>query len=316
MSISVASPKPMTACSRAAVAYLTSTDQQIRNDAFEHLKAIVLKATSGLYIPESEKYPGDSARYSFAEDFLLLELHPYLEMPEEMIRHAAREDKFRYLARRFKQRLLNKIRDTARKNRKYKHERYNDAWADHQSVDPNNEPGFDEDGVWSALPSIGPEEFDRYLGQFDFLSDTDISVATAIFDLRKETARGALPKALAIRFSITVQTARCRVRNLRAKMNAALKAGNTDVKQLFERLNAYVRTADVMLRNEPWPDDPDARQYSIQMTPFDDASHFGYHQYQDMEHHERDWNFTALTESSRGYSWSQRDALSRAGKIS
>ena len=287
-------PSSLTVCSRAAVVYLTSSDEQARNDAFKHLTAILLNATKNLYIPETEKFirdsghAQDSARYSFAEEFLLAEFRPYLGMPEEMIWQAARDNKFRYLGRRFRQRLLNKIRNAVRRNKKYKQERYNDAWGEHQTTD-GQAPGLE-----------GPEEFDRYLESFDYLSEQDITVATVLFDLRlseiegKASRKSARTRAIAERFHVTEQTARRYIRQLQEKMNDALRNGHSATRELFDRLGAFIRTAPLLGRNLA----------------------FGYHQHQDVKHHEREWDYASLAEIGGGYSWKQRDALGRAGTIS
>lgn len=321
----------LTVSSETAVTFLTSPDEHARTDAFNHLIAILLTATQGLYIPENEKYPGNSARHSFAEEFLLGELEPYFGQPKEMILQAARDDKFRYLGRRFRQRLLNRIRDTVRRNQKYGHERYNDAWETHTDaggVDGSvllvalNECNPEE---YSIIPPVGPEEYDRYFERFDFLSDQDIAVATALFDLRHEDyTKGERTRALAERFGVTEQTARRYLRNLRTKMTNALKDGNADVQDFFSRLREFIKTAPLAARDECWPSDPDApnpgaispRGACGETIQFDDQGKFGYHQYQDMKHHERDWDSATLAENGRGYSWNQRDSLKRASRIS
>jgi len=84
----------LTVSSREAVNYLDAFaqgDEIARASAFEHLLAILLRATDDLHLPENYKYHGGhTTKYDFAVEVLLQELHPYTGMPAEMVTPANR----------------------------------------------------------------------------------------------------------------------------------------------------------------------------------------------------------------------------------
>ena len=262
----------------ASYTYLRARSNWRKADSFEHLTAILLRATKGLYLPDPDGCDDgrDTEKYSFAREFLLTELSKYHGASREQIKQACRDNKFRHLGNKFRCRVLNRIRDAYRAARRMQPEIYNDEWEDHhQQI--------------GKPPSVGPEEFDRFLASCDYLADNDIAIASALYDIR-ELPKKDRTKVLASRFGVTEQTARRYVRQLQDKLWAALKRGHRDTKDFFDRLAAFITLAPLNPRHLHFWDERNPGT-SISNTAFDDPATFGYHQFQDTAHQERDWDF-------------------------
>ena len=302
-----------------------------RDDAFQHLLAILMVATKGLYIPVQTKDAGEaSAKYDFAIDFLFGTLTPYQGMDEDLIKSAAREHKFRYLGKRFRGRVINKIKKVNRAAAKVSHEIYIDEWQKHvealRSIDPASSANSDAQNEAARTPRLGPEQFDRFLEELNFLSEDQIDTAVKLFDLcideKYETlTKGQRTQALANMFGVTVQAARKRIRSLRRAMTKALKAGHKGAIELGQRLAKHVMPSTFHPRDTKFwvNEDNHGSIHPLgeggEPIQFDSSSYlFGYHQYQDIKALERGFDEAGYAEHSRGYSWSQKAPLSRLSK--
>jgi hypothetical protein len=235
-------------------------DEAEKFEAFEHLTAIMLHVSTGLYIPSSVDSNDDSEKYGFIQIFLLEQLAPWLDKTPEVIEEAADQDFFRYLGRKCRQRVLNKIRDAKRLRRTAQFVCYQDLFSAHQ---PQVCP-----------PRLSFDEFIKMLGECTFLAQSSIETAMALFHLHELRGKQRI-EALAEQLGIDAQTAHKHLRNLRKETRAALKAGDMGAKELFDRLAAHIRTADFLPRDLPfWTDgetelEPELNPGSIQMTQFD-----------------------------------------------
>jgi len=309
---------------QACLDYLLSKDESRRSDAFKHLVAILMTATKNLYIPTQEIDQGENSRkYDFAIEFLLNTLSPYQGMEPELIRVAALEDKFRFLGKRFRCRVINQIRDVTKAATKRSFEIYTDGWQTHS---PDNEGSQTNAG---RTPRLGPDQFDELLAECDFLSETHVQTAVILFDLSvddlwEESTKGERTEALAARLGITVQAARKRIQQLRKAFANAIRSGHQGAISLADRLASHVIPATYSPRNTNFwsvaanPANPkcfaDENPGSIhplgengEPIQFDSSdNYFGYHQYQDMKALERGFDEVGIYESARGYSWNQK----------
>jgi hypothetical protein len=212
----------------ACMQYLLAGDEKAKRDAFEHLKAIMLTATRGLFIPESVSCDGTTAKYNFVTDFLWTELKPYEGKSCADIEAAAADNKFRYLGRRCRQRVINEIRNVTRANKRMRSVTYNDAYLAHQATD--------------RRPPLQPHEYSEIVAACDFLDPANADVVNELFDLR-DRDRGQWAAELARSRGVSVQTARKYIRNIEANFRAALNAGHKAAKKLFDTLAQYIQTA-------------------------------------------------------------------------
>jgi hypothetical protein len=305
MSSSLSPVNNLTVSSKEVINYLTavaSGNEQVKTAAFSHLIAILLRATDDLYLPNSEKVlSSNTPKYDFAVDFLLEELHPYLEVPSDMVLKAAFENKFRYLGRKFRCRVLNKIRDLHRAKKRVKPATYNDDWDAHQ---PRPCP-----------PPLGPEEFDAFVRACEFLSERDVQTAMLLYAFG-ELRNGSRTQALAHARGVTAQTARADIRHLRQECSNALNNGSSAAKELFDRLADRIRTAEVVPRDlDFW--DPANSGTSIQTSQFERSvmmkSSPSYDQ--DPENDFREHDSVTLRSGSRGYSWDRSRPYQGLGRM-
>jgi hypothetical protein len=227
-------------------------DEEGKVDALWHLVAIMLKATSDLYIPEPVRSEGDTAKYEFCMEFVLRELYPWIGKSLDEVEAAASKGVFRYMGRRCRQRCLNKIRDTQRSQRVFV--TYNDEWQEHQT----------------ERCHIGPTDFDELLSECDFLDADERELATALYDVRELRAPERHRQLAGMRSS-GVHEIRQRVRALQQKCQMAMAKGNSGGKSLYSALAAYVTTAkydpptdkpvsrrtQAVRMNEYWESEPD-----------------------------------------------------------
>jgi hypothetical protein len=280
--------KKLTKSSQAAVRYLLDglrDDEEARAEAFEHLLAILLCATKGLYIPESDRSPSDdSAKYRFAVDFLLAELEPYREADQHTILAAAYADKFRHLGNKFRCRVLNKIRDTIRAAKRNSFVLYNDAWAAHQGR--------------RSIPPLQAEEFDELLQSCTFLSDAAVQTVATLFGSR-DLCKGNRTRALAESRGVSVQQARADIRRAREEFSEALKNGDKSAKEMADRLASHIVPTELKPRDLKFWDEKNPGT-SIQTAQFD-SSAFRKRREQDSQYSVREYSPEGLRLNSRSY---------------
>jgi hypothetical protein len=280
--------------------YLLAPTEDEKYRAFEHLKAILLTATKSLYIPENDKQAGTTAKYEFAIQWLLEELSPYRGMSEEMILAAAKADKFRWFARRFRLRLINKIRDTLRQNKRVKFVTYCD------------EIGYGP----TRPPSLSVVELEALLAECDFLSDKQLATVWGLWRAR-DLRGGRRIRAIAAERNVSVQQARKDRRAVVQAFQTALKAGHSGAIALFDSLAKYILPANLKPRDADfgsWWDEtnPGTSIHPIgeggEPIQFDQTdSLFGYHKNQDFKNDERGFDEDGLAENGKGYSWRRKN---------
>jgi len=329
-----------TKSTQAAVDYLTNPiGSDARDNAFQHLLAILLTATKDLYIPVQEKDGREnSAKYDFAVDFLFGTLASYEGKDRELIEAAARKHKFRYIGKRFRGRVINKIKKVTRATADISFEIYIDEWQKHvekaAAQDPQDALNREAQDEAGRTPHLSPEAFDRLLEELDFLSEDQIDTAVKLFDLcvneeYEDLTKGQRTQALANMFCITVQAARKRIRSLRRAITTAIQSGHKGAVALGERLSKHVMPATYHPRDVKFwtnaANPTDAKTWAEQNPgsihplgeggepiQFDSADYrFGYHQYQDTQALEGGFDEASYSEHARGYSWSQKDPLKR-----
>jgi hypothetical protein len=220
-------PRPtrqLGATTSACLAYLFARsrgEREAETDAFEHLMAIMLTATAGLFIPEDVRsLDEDTAKYRFIRQFLVNELEAWRSKTTEEIEAAALAGKFRHWGNRCRCRVLNRIRDTLRAG-KTQFYRYNDEWVTHQP---------------EGRAAVEPSLFETIVSRCDFLTPREIQIAKAVFGLRHEK-RTKWAALLATQRAVSVQTGRKYIRVLQQKCQMAVREGHRAAHQLFELLS-------------------------------------------------------------------------------
>jgi hypothetical protein len=103
---------PLSPCdqtTKAVLEYFEATSNPARDDAFEHLMAILFKATRTLFLVE-EGLSSYEATHRFLEEWLVEKLFQYEGTSMDDIRDAARKDAFRYFGRQCKFALVDEMR--------------------------------------------------------------------------------------------------------------------------------------------------------------------------------------------------------------
>ena len=214
---------------KAALAFVTTSQDAVLKDEIEHLTAIVLKACRGLYLQEAGTSPYE-ATHCFIRFWLLQKLLPYRHGGDAF--EAADRGEFRYLGSQGRSALIDEIR-----------KRTHSKDALDQRVVSMDEPCCDDDGdevdpreLWGTnsfdgpvcpigrRPSLEPSVLKNVVAQgrdeiAETLGDRSSSVLSTICDLFPDNVTpGNVTRAVAAQFDVSEQTARKFHRELASKL--------------------------------------------------------------------------------------------------
>lgn len=250
---------------QTTLTYLDSTDDPTRDESFLHLIRILMRATKGLYLPSFEKSlaagPHDpetydaawkfrqmsSDKFSWASEWLLVELAPYQGMPTDLLVSAANENAFRYLARKFRCKLINRIRDEKHDSEGITYSRY-DEGVNYEAIDSEELPDVGNPAeneitaahdLFSRPAPLEPAQYAALVEQCEFLSPKSKALALSLYDLADQS-KGGITRAISASREVSEQQARRDKAKMQQEFQAALKAGNKRAKEVFDILSKYV----------------------------------------------------------------------------
>jgi hypothetical protein len=221
----------LTKTTRLAFQYLRARTDRQRLSAFERLRAILLHATQHLFIPRYRSFEEDSPteRYLFVSRFLREYLDTYKGRSKEELRAAALADKFRYLGRLCKFRVLDEIK------------RVNRIRAKQASVDELDKCA----SPYNEYHALREDDLVRVLALCDFLSERQVHLVWSLWRACEAKAsalvsgglrKGERTQAIANARHVSLQQARKDLRNLRQAFANAVESGDPGARAFFELL--------------------------------------------------------------------------------
>jgi hypothetical protein len=262
---------------KAALKYFESTDNTAREDAFDHLVAILSKAKGNLFLVEDDMTPFEASR-RFLEGWLVERLFRYHGVDADTIRQAARKGEFRYLGKQGRCALIDEIRRRSRSEDALdRHSTEDERWLGlppkvvhidaasddddgGRSIALENSLALDPDqGLGSAIgrkpalePSVVRDKLRSLPGEVrDLLGERLFSVLSIICDLFPDNLarKGDVSAAISAASGVSTQTARHLHRELTQTLGMAKE--NSAVRDLF-RFIGGAGAPTVLLRSCTW----------------------------------------------------------------
>ncbi len=225
-----------------AFRFLRPADDRDREDAFDGLVALCLKARRNLCILPtwSEEAQGKTwfgRTHEFIEDFVLAFFNRYKGQTEEQILLAALNNKFRYIGHKLQGAMVDEIRRrTALKNQEPWHAKLDSASEVSAALDYQ---GMQSSNVRTPLEFLKKREasLTEALGtrHYEVMTAAAESFPQAFTGTDQES-KSALTRAIQRRRGVSEQQARADKRELLTQVSEEMQSGNRDLNDLHEFL--------------------------------------------------------------------------------